>query len=758
MKWTPPRALLSAMLSLAVTAATSSFAATSAEIEAAISKGRDYLYSVQAADGTWESVPGPQKDATDQSANGGQYSGHTALIVYALLSAGDKASDPKLSRAVEFLKKTDTLGTYALGVRCQVWLMLPQTPDVKQRMQKDSQILVRTMRTQGDAQGMYDYMFDKGNGYSHSRSQYAVLGVWAAERSGIKVPEGYWPVVEKAWIRNQDPSGGWTYQHPVSGYQKEPLTPGMTAVGVATLFITQDYVRSGATCSGNVDSAAITKGLKWMGDNMDKVATDKSYDRDFPLPTLYAVERIGVAAGVKYIGGVDWYQKGATWLVMKQNKNGAWTVGASYANAPYQSTAFALLFLARGRAPLVMNKLDFSTDPAKPAGWNQRPRDVANVVRWISSNTERDLGWQSVDLKAPLKDLAEAPILYLAGSDELTFTDEHKAKLKAFVEAGGLILAHADCGKPGFSTSFRKLAGELYPTYEFRELPEASPVYGVFNRAKWKTKPSVLSVSNGAREIMMLIPTSDPARAWQTRQVVGKEEMYQLAANIFLYATNKEKLQYRGESYIVTPDPAIKPTKTIEVARLQYDGNWDPEPGGWRRLSGIFHNTRKLGLTVNTVKLGTGDFGKAKFAHMTGTGKFVLKPEQIDALKKFVDSGGTVFIDAAGGDGEFATAAEALATTIAPSGKLATLAADAAFLKDVKDLRYRTYARMKGGAGSTNAARLQAVDVNGRPAVIVSRDDLSVGLLGPEMDGIIGYEPQTAVDIMSAAILGAQPK
>ncbi|HEV7298791.1 MAG TPA: prenyltransferase/squalene oxidase repeat-containing protein, partial [Tepidisphaeraceae bacterium] len=362
-----------------------SFAATPAEVDASLEKAKAYLYSVQSPDGTWEAAAAPTDPKRAQSALGGQFSGATALNVYALLSAGEKASNPKLERAIEFLKKTDTLGTYALGLRCQVWLMLPQTPEVKSRMQKDVQVLLRTPRTQGNAQGMYDYTFDKGNAYSHSRAQYAVLGIWAAERAGQRIPEGYWPVTERAWIRNQDPNGGWTYMHPSD--TKYSTTPGMTAAGVATLFITQDYVHAnaGALCRGNVDSPAITKGMEWMAANMDKVATDKSYDRDFPYPTLYAVERIGVAAGVKYIGGVDWYQKGADWLLKKQGKSGSWSGTGIGTGAPHQNTAFAMLFLARGRAPLVMNKLDYSTDPAKPAAWNQRPRDVANVVRWIST-------------------------------------------------------------------------------------------------------------------------------------------------------------------------------------------------------------------------------------------------------------------------------------------------------------------------------------------------------------------------------------
>jgi hypothetical protein len=735
------------LTALTVSPVASSFGATAAEVDAALERAKAYLYSKQDPNGTWEIAFDPKANA--QSPANGQYTGPTAIAVYALLSAGERPSDPRLVKAIEFVRKTDTLGVYALGLRCQLWLTLPQTPENKARMKKDMEVLLRSPRTNANAQGMFNYTPDKSSAYSHSRSQYGVLGVWAAERSGQPVPETFWPLMEKAWIRNQDPSGGWTYTHP--SHTDIPVTPGMTAAGVATLFITQDYTNANAGCGGNVDSPAITKGMAWMASNMDKVATDQKYERAFQHATLYAVERIGVAAGVKYIGGVDWYQKGADWLLKRQNKDGSW-LPSGLPGGPVVNASFPVLFLARGRAPVVVNKLDFTpTGASKPAAWNQRPRDVANVVRWIGTNIERDLGWQSVDLKAPLKDLAEAPILYLSGSDELELTRDDTAKLKAFVETGGLILGHADCGKPAFATAFRKLAGKMYPTYEFRELPAESPVYSVFPKSKWKRKPSVLSVSNGVREIIMLIPAADPGKAWQTRQYAGKEELYQLGADIVLYATNKEKLQYRGESYVATPDEKVKPTKTIDVARVKYEGNWDPEPGGWRRLAALIHNQRKIGVNVTVAD---GDLGKAKFAHLTGTAKFVPKPAQIDALTKFVDGGGTLLIEAAGGNAEFALAAEALATQVAPGGKLAPLAPDAPVFKanGVTDFSYRAYARING-VGTSNVPRLQAIDVKGRPAVIVSRDDLSAGLLGPEMDGVIGYEPDTAVNLMTAMVL-----
>jgi hypothetical protein len=183
-------------------------------------------------DGTWESEYG---------SHGDQKTGATALAVYALLSAGDSHQDSRLIPAITYLKKTDTTGVYALGMRCQVWLALPPSNDVKAAMAKDARALVAGMKRTGEGKGFYDYNAG-GKNYSHSRSQYAVLGLWAATQMGIEVPRDYWGVVEKSWIEHQDASGSWNY---VFKNDRYPPTPGMTAVGVATLFITQDFLHAG---------------------------------------------------------------------------------------------------------------------------------------------------------------------------------------------------------------------------------------------------------------------------------------------------------------------------------------------------------------------------------------------------------------------------------------------------------------------------------------------------------------------------------
>jgi len=698
-------------------------AATPEQVEKAIRAGVDHLYQVQSGD-NWDN--GWNQD-------NGNTGGRTALVTYALLAAGESPQNPKLKSAVDFLLKQKPPGIYTLGLRCNVWFLLPQTPEIKDAFRADAVSLQQAMKIKGKARGLYNYTKDDGMRYDHSVSQYGVLGLWAAAQANIELNANTWKNADEAWRRTQQKDGGWTYDDG----EKSKSIPSMTAAGVASLFITQEYTNgmAGIGCTGNIKDEHIERGLKWMSDHFKEVGN---------YYTWYGVERIGVASGLKYFGTVNWYHQGADLMVRNQNKQGAW--------GDVPDTAFAILFLVRGRAPVMMSKLEYVVDTAgdkpRPPTWNQRPRDVANIARWTGRQIERDLNWQIVNLNVGVEELHDAPILYLSGKDSLQFTSEQEMKLKQFVEGGGLILGNADCGSKPFAESFRKLGTKIFG-WEFRELPEDHPIYTSeqYKRAGWKIKPSLLGLSNGARELMLLFPTADPAKGWQTQAFLGpdREPLSQLTTNIFLYAVDKQNLRYKGDTYLVNVNEKAKPAKTIKVARLQYSGNWDPEPGGWRRLNALMQNEQQTAIETLPVKLGEKKLAGQKIAHLTGTGRFTLNTAQREEIRKFVEAGGTLIVDAAGGNGEFATAAETELVAIFPASKntLRLIPISHALFSTankIEEVEYRPFARKL--LGNIHLPRLRGMEQSGRLAVIFSGEDLSVGLVGQPVDGIVGYVPQ----------------
>ena len=794
--------LLALNLCLVLVLQQASKAATTPEdVKKAIEKGQAFLLSKQLPAGRWETPDKREGMAHDwQKMQGDAYGGYTALCTYALLASGEKSQDPKMAAAIDFLKKADIIGIYSIGMRCQVWYLLPplpqNLPEMKKLWQRDLDLLEHGINTSGPNRGLWDY--GDGHGVTgvnkgridHSVSQYGVLGMWALEQAGAEIDNRYWTVLDSVWREQQFPDGGWVYDGTPSApsAEKKPVTASMTAAGVATLFITDDMLhgQEGANCTGNVTDKNIDAGLRWMGEHFDQVKDNYA---------LYGVERIGVASGYKYLGKVDWYTIGSERLVKAQHPDGSWTSSEPGAG-PLTDTAFALLFLSRGSAPVMLNKLDYR--PVEPIAvdkpgakekeakenaefpWDQRPRDAANLAKFVGHQTEGFLNWQIVNLNAPVEELHDAPILYISGNRPLKFTDADEAKLKLFVQQGGMILANADCsveptGGP-FAKSIRELGTKLFGG-EFRQLEPTHPLYTEeqFKPSRWKThQPSVYGLSNGVREFMVLLPT-DAARAWQTDSHISRVELFEVGADIYQYATDKSANGFKGETYLVK---AFKPAKrTIKVARLQSGENPDPEPAGWTRLDAIMRNGFETGVATEPVKLGEGKLTGFKIAHLTGTTRFKWRDEQLAELKQFIEKGGTLIMDAAGGSTAFADSAEkemgnlatALgATAIAtastepsaggPEMPGTVLRADHA-VYDLPNAKiaafvYRNFTRHRIG-GKLNVPRVRGIELGKRVAVFYSREDLSAGLVGEPVDGILGYDPETSTAIMRNILLYA---
>ena len=744
-------------------------AATPDEIDAAIRKAKDFLY-VNQHHGNWEhSADAPTwRDVRDhpEAPTGGQWGELTSLATWSLLATGESPQNDQLLPALQFLHGTALYGVYAMGARAQSYQYLPETPEVKLRASDDLKALIHALYGTGLSKGFYGTSLNPSDDavrlaarINHTVSVYGVLGVLACEQVGAEVPINYWRFVEDGWSNDQDPSGAWT-QNGRASSDPAGLRASITAAGLSMLYITQDHLHAdnGVECKGNVTSPHIDAGLKWLTENFDLILTEKD-NRYSPYGTLFDVERVGEASGRKYLGFANWYDTGADYLTKTQALDGSWN------KADLTSTCFALLFLSHGRSPVVLNKLQYEINGVE-GNWDERPRDGANLVRYIGEQTERELKWQIVNLDAPLHELHDAPILYIAGNKALHFTDDQQQKLKQFCQEGGMIVGNADGASAEFATSFRDLGAAMFPEYEFRELPETSPVFTSeqYRRSTWARPPSMLALSNGVREMMVLYPDSDPARSWQLEQVTGRESLYQSADDLFLYATDKQNLTTAAKSYVIEPDTAITPTRRIKLARLRYDGNDDPEPAGWRRLAALLHNECDVRLDTLPVKLGVGKLGSghgigAHVAHLTGTTRFHLGFAARAELKRFVQGGGTLIIDAAGGNSEFADAARdelvaifgddaarELSTPVLASNPLFYLSGG-----NISDFSFRSFGQNLNGA--LHGPQLRVMTINHRPAVIYSREDLSAGLVGEPIDGITGYDPATATAIMRNLVI-----
>jgi hypothetical protein len=325
-------------------------------------------------------------------------------------------------------------------------------------------------------------------------------------------------------------------------------------------------------------------------------------------------------------------------------------------------------------------------------------------------------------------------------------------RIRNYVYAGGMLFTQADGDSPAFDAFAKKLAKDLF-NQELVAVPPDHPIFTADTLYPIKPAPQLKMVTNGAR-ILMLHSPRDITRWWQQRDNQRHKAEFQLGINLFVYNAGRRDLRNRIDPAWVAPVSG-EPIHNVKVARLEYGGNWNPEPGAWTRYANWFQRQTSYKLDVATVKLNDLKPGAARLAVLTGTAKQAWSADAVAAVKAFVDAGGVLLIDSTGGAGAFAQSADELLRTAFPGSKAAPvpdkhplLSAGAAGMENLTKRRLReTTIRRLGRTGGT----LQIVN-SGKGYVIDSPLDLTSGLLGTETAGILGYEPAYAQALVKNVI------
>jgi len=560
----------------------------------------------------------------------------------------------------------------------------------------------------------------------NSNGQYGILGVWALSDWGMEIPNKYWENLDAFWRRMQKADGSFVYWS--AGAPDGDGSPAMGVAGIASLFICQEFVDTELRLTPKPDKP-IDAGLAWL---------NKQFTGDGDSYYLYGVERVGLASGLKFFGTKNWYKEGAERIIKGQGQDGSFG-GGSY--GPTVNTSYALLFLARGRNPVVFNKLEYK------GPWNARARDDAYVTRWISKRYEKPVNWQSVNLQVSTDEWLDAPILLITGSVDPKFTKEDVAKLRQFVNAGGMIFSTADGNSQAFTTAMRKYAGEVVnKKYEMRQLTRGHDLFSRELGVDLPNPPALIGLSNGVRELW-IHSTQDVGADWQMRKFSTKS--FELGAALYFYASGNGSLRSKLQPLAVAPGTDAT-TQNITVARIDYAGNADPEPEAWARLAKLAKAQYKTDVKVETVKFADLDAKKYPLATLTGTTKVTFTDEDAGRLRTYLDNGGLLFADAAAGNAEFAESCRDLFNRVYPDSHLEPLPPDSPIYTGsmpegvkIDSVEFRRFGELKLQR-KVRSPSLQAINVQDKLKVLFSAWDISSGFLGTNTWGVIGYAASTS--------------
>ena len=646
---------------LAASAAPASAEITAEKVRDAIDRGVEYLKREQRDDGSWPEIVGYP-------------GGITSICTLALLNSGVPPQDKHVQDALNYLRKIKPQMTYSTALQTMVFCAAEPNTNLA-LIKRNAQWLEDNQKRTGAMMGAWGYPQAEGD---NSNSQFALLALHEAERVGVKVNDRTWELAHKYWLACQNSNGSWGYKPETGG------TGSMTCAGIAAVIITSDRLNRGdaetdgdhvSCCGEQKDNSPLDRALTWMGRNFTVHSNPGNRGPQWLYYYLYGIERAGRLTNQRLLGGHDWYREGAELLVSLQDELSGYWKGTGHAeDDPHLGTSLALLFLAKGRRPVLCAKLKH--EPLDD--WNHHRSDLSNLTGYVETHWLRDLTWQVIDAAtANTDDLLEAPVLFISGSSAPAFSDEQVERLRAYINQGGFILAEASCEGGDFEKGFEQLVRRMFPEPEYRlhDLPLDHPAYTAEERVDTSVFPierTLKGVDVGCRTSVIYAPAELKLSCFWELARPGREEKFSpkvkaqieaarsLGINILAYATNREvrfKLELERDlasNEVIDPFERLK----IYIGKVRHSGSWNAAPGALMNLLHVV--SRETGMRVNTdqreVVLSDPKLFEFHALYMHGRGSFHLSDEERKQLKTYVQRGGVVLADAVCGSDVFVKA------------------------------------------------------------------------------------------------------
>ncbi len=522
-------------------------------------------------------------------------------------------------------------------------------------------------------------------------------------------------------------------------------------------------------CGPQDDQDPLRQGMSWLARNFtvshNPVSNDGANDRNL-FYYLYGVERVGRLTGQRLIGGHDWYREGAEFLVDQQNLNGRWS-SSQYEGSPHITTAFGLLFLSKGRRPVLISKLTHVPND----DWNRHRQDLSNLTRYVEQRWRQDLTWQVIDhRRATTEDLLQSPVLFLSGRDGLRMSASQKETLRQYVERGGFLFAEACCQGQAFDRDFRALMAELFPNSPLRLLPPDHPVWYAEQPIAARYQRRLYGVDTCCRTGVVYCD-ANLGCYWELARGPGMnyppaiqeeiEAVLGIGANVLAYATDRqlrEKLDL--PSPIPDPDSAdVMQRGQLAVATISHSGGSDEAPQALANLLRAAGRALQVRVSTQRTMLPPTDASLPDYPllFLHGRRDFSWSEEERRAIRGFVENGGVIFGDAICASPEFTTAVKRELTAAIPTAEWSRIPASHPLLTseyqgfDLSQVRVRR--PREPGADQANSKveqvtpKLEGMTLDDRWVVIFSPLDISCALESPSSNDCEGYVSQDAAKL-----------
>ncbi len=366
--------------------------------------------------------------------------GCTALATLALLNAGVPVEADHVKRALTYLRGLESPNTYIRALQIMVFAEAGQIED-RARIRSNVRWLLDARNfDKGKLTGWGYTMRELGGSSDNSNTQYALLGLWMGKQAGVEIEREVWESIREFYLRTQEINGGWAYsvQRPLGGPRLTMTTAGLSGLLISGMELNTGREKIGLDgkavgCGIYEENKPLAKALNWINTHFS--AKDSGDPLNVLYYNLYGLERTGRLTGQRFFGDHDWYREGCQFLVGEQRENGSWHSTQLLEQGNVVPTSFALLFLSKGRTPVLISKLAHGPLQARDidTDWNNDRNDLRNLVGFCGKELfhKLPLAWQNFDMARAItpqgsniteddileatSELLQSPIIYFNG-------------------------------------------------------------------------------------------------------------------------------------------------------------------------------------------------------------------------------------------------------------------------------------------------------------------------------------------------------
>lgn len=640
--------------------------------------------------------------------------GQTALGILGLRAAGVPPDDEAIQRGVAYLlnhQPDKQQGVYETSLK--VMALEGVNPAAHhEAIAAGARYLVRVQQASGG------WSYGTSGRTDNSNSQFALLGLHSAAQSGVQIPDPVWQRARDYFSAGQSADGGWSYRA-----RSGRSYGSMTAAGVASLYICDLWLHvSRGRCGLYADQRRLQKGLEWLARSFS-VTRNPARDM-WKFYYLYGLERAGTILARRYFGRHDWYREGAEHLVGDPERM---VLAPSQYEWLFVQKCFMLLFLAKGNAPILVQKAEWMGE------WDSHRYDMRFLVDYIGRQLRQPLDWQIIPLDAPLDQLMAAPILYVSGKGSARWPRQQIERLKDYIDAGGFVFVDAVDGNPAFDLVFRRLVKAEFPEQRLEQLPRDHPIYSCYFDLPLRDR-APLEAIKGPCWISVLYAPGGLSCPWDVAEF--EHANFKLGTNIAAYVTGLERLhgKFAKPVYYTPPERESEPRRgAFTLGQVVHGGEWQPHKIAWPRVLELVN--RKAGMDVYSrplpIRPDLESPFQAQMLYVTGVQELELGDDARDQLKLYLSRGGFIFAEAACGSKRFDRSFRDLMRDMFPEQELASLPVGHPLFEFGEQLGEVVYSpAVRRETPGLKRPALEFIEQDGRAVIVYSKYDLSSAIDG----------------------------